>query len=106
MSAAREGCCRAVALREVSSTFQPIARLEYPSNDREADEKEGHDRREADFDGDVAFVEEAPAEARDQVDDRIEERHLAPHSRQHIDGIERAAEDIFVSLVTERGAKS
>ena len=40
-----------------------------------------------------ATAEEAPAEAADQVDHRVEQRDLLPRRRQHVDRIEAAAQE-------------
>ena len=48
---------------------------------------------EAHFHRDVRLAVEAPAEPADQVDDRVEQRHRAPGGRQHVDRVERAAEE-------------
>jgi hypothetical protein len=42
---------------------------------------------------DVGHAVEAPAEAADQVDHRVEQGDLLPERRQHVDGIEAAAQE-------------
>jgi hypothetical protein len=48
---------------------------------------------EADGDVHVGDAVEAPAEAADQIDRRVEQRDGLPDRRQHVDGIEGAAEE-------------
>src|ERR1700761_1832347 len=62
-------------------------------NRREARQQEYHDHGETDNDVDVGNTVEAPAEAADEIHDGIEQRHLLPKRRQHVDGIEAAAQE-------------
>lgn len=59
-------CCPGLA-------FQPISRAEYPPHQRQTHGDKTQQRAQADSDVDVASAEEAPAEARDDVDDGIEQ---------------------------------
>src|SRR4051812_394583 len=74
------------------SRLEAIARPEDPGHDGEADGQHQGGRREADADMDVGDAVEAPAEAADEVDDRIEQRHHLPQRRQHLDRVEAAAQ--------------
>ena len=60
------------------SGLQPVAGPEHPADDREAEEEEAQGRGEADADADVADAVEAPAEAADQIDDRVEQGDRPP----------------------------
>jgi len=72
---------------------QAIAGLEDPPDDGQAhDEKQDGDR-DADADVHVGKLEEAPAEAADQVNERVEQRDRPPERRQQARRIERAAEE-------------
>src|ERR1700739_1423407 len=83
----------------MSSTPSLLSRLEFVPgakdgpNRREARQQEYHDHGETDNDVDVGNAVEAPAEAADEVHDRVEQSHLLPKRRQHVDGIEAAAEE-------------
>ena len=75
------------------SALQPVPRPEDPPDQREAQDEEPHRRREADLHAHVRGPVEAPAEAADQVDHRVEQAEGAPGIGQHVDRIERAAEE-------------
>lgn len=51
--------------------LEPIAGLEHPHDDGQADGEETQRRRQADPHGHVSLAVEGPAETRDQIDDRI-----------------------------------
>src|SRR5581483_5562904 len=77
----------------VGSAFQAITGSENPTYQRETGREESERHREADSDADVRRCIEAPAKAADQIHDRIEQADGAPPRRQHVDRIERAAEE-------------
>src|SRR6478672_11738946 len=54
-------------------------------------EQDGHG--EAQSHAHIGHSEETPAEAADQIDHRIEQRHLLPKWREHVDGIEGTTEE-------------
>ena len=62
--------------------LEPIAGLEDPRYDGKADGEEQADHGEAGGRAHVGDVEKAPAEAADQIDHRIEQRHAPPERRQ------------------------
>ena len=66
------------ARRPPSLGLQPVAGPEHPADDGEAEEEEAQGRREADADADVGGAVEAPAEAADQIDDRVEQGDRPP----------------------------
>src|SRR5438270_14037924 len=76
-----------------ASLLDLVAGLEEPPDDAEADREEYRDHYDAHGDADVGDLVEAPAEARDQIDDRVDETHRLPERRQHIDRIEAAAQE-------------
>uniref|UniRef100_A0A0N4ZJL2 LigA n=1 Tax=Parastrongyloides trichosuri TaxID=131310 RepID=A0A0N4ZJL2_PARTI len=67
--------------------------LEDPAHHRQTGEEEAQRRRQAQPHADVAYAVEGPAEARDQIDHRVEQGHRAPAVRQHVDRIEGPAEE-------------
>src|SRR5207253_5779492 len=72
--------------------LEPVSGFEYPRHDRQRYRHE-HDRHgEADSDAHVGDAVEAPAEAADQIDHRVEQRDRLPQGRQHIDRIEAASQ--------------
>src|ERR1700733_15358833 len=81
------------------STPSLLSRLEFVSgpkdgpNRREARQQEYHDHGKTDNDVDVGNAVEAPAKAADEVHDRVEQSYLLPERRQHVDGIEAAAQE-------------
>src|SRR5581483_6784900 len=86
---------RAAFLRNAcgsGSAFQPVAGFENPRHGGQADRKKYQGHRQAHADSHVGGSVKAPAKAADQIDDRVEQRHRAPRRRQHVDGIESAAE--------------
>src|ERR1022692_4454766 len=77
--------------RRRSLGLEPVSGLEYPGHDRQRYRHE-HDRHaEADADSHVGNAVEAPAEAADQVDHRVEQRDRLPEGRQHLYRIEAAS---------------
>ena len=58
--------------------LQPVAGLEEPGNDCHAEGEKAKRDRQAQFDMYVGDIEKAPAEARDQIEQRIEQRDRAP----------------------------
>src|SRR3546814_6829256 len=72
--------------------LQPIAGLEYPPHRQQTGAEDTEDHRQADTDADVRDAVEAPAETADQIHHRIEQGDLLPQRRQHLDGIETAAD--------------
>src|SRR6478672_11327002 len=73
--------------------FQPVAGLEDPPHHSEADRQEQDGHGEAQSHAHIGHSEETPAEAADQIDHRIEQRHLLPKWREHVDGIEGTTEE-------------
>src|SRR5262250_3526561 len=65
----------------VRSALQPVPGLEEPAQKRQADDEEHEDRGEARDDRHVGGAVEAPAEAADQVNDRVEQAEGAPRGR-------------------------
>ena len=78
--------------KQVRSGLQPVAGLEHPPDHRHAQREEHQRHRDADGDIDIGHLEKAPAEAADQIDDRIEQCDRPPERRQHAGRIEGAAE--------------
>jgi hypothetical protein len=72
--------------------LQPIAGLEEPGNDRHAEREKSKRDGHAQSDMHVGDIEEAPAESRNQIDQRVEQRDRAPERRQHVRRIKGAAE--------------
>jgi hypothetical protein len=72
--------------------LQLVPRPENPPHHCKTSSEELRRHSEADGDADVGNAVEAPAEAADQVDDRIEQGDgLLPDRRQDLDGVEAAA---------------
>src|SRR5262249_7322947 len=82
----------ALAMTKGRSVLQPVAGLEDPPHQGEADRKKRKRHAEAEDHADVRDLVKAPAEAGDQIDYGIEQRDRAPARRQHVHGIEAAAE--------------
>src|SRR3990170_5020402 len=78
---------------ELASGLDPPAGLENPPDEDQACGEEDERHAEADGDVDVGLAVKAPAEAADQIKYRVEQRDGAPDRRQHVDGIEAAAEE-------------
>src|SRR5882672_10753019 len=76
-----------------NSTLQAIPRPEYPRHQGQVQDEEPQRHRETDPDGDIRCAIEAPAEAADQIDHRVEQAEGTPAAGQHIYGIESAAEE-------------
>src|SRR5919112_3575804 len=72
--------------------FEPVPCLEDPPYGRQAYGQKADRHGQAHADAHVGDPVEAPAEAADQVDDGIEQGGRLPERRQHIDGVETAAE--------------
>ncbi len=75
------------------SGFQAVAGAEDPPNEGETQPQERHGQQRADHDVHVRETVEAPSECADEIDDRVEQRDRLPDARQHVDRIERAAEE-------------
>src|SRR5688572_9574843 len=73
--------------------LEPVAGAENPPDDAKADDQERQRHAEADADMHVGYAEEAPAEAADEIHDRVEQRDSLPDRRQHVDRVERAAKE-------------
>src|SRR5690242_4815697 len=71
--------------------LQPVAGLEDPPHGRETGAEKNRDGRKAHLDIDISDLEEAPAKAADEVNDRVEQGDRLPHRRQHLDRVEAAA---------------
>src|ERR1700724_3174609 len=84
------GCA---AIAPYPSRLETISRLEDPPDDDEADGEEQRRHGEAHGDTHVGDFEEAPAEAADEINDRVEQAHGLPYGRQHAHRIEAAAEE-------------
>src|SRR2546423_14555210 len=69
-------------LRLAHSILQAIPRLENPRDRSDAERKEKQRHRKADADMHVGRFKEAPAEAADQIDDRVEQRDFLPERRE------------------------
>src|SRR5277367_6477761 len=82
-----------LALAAWPSRLQPPSGAKDPRQNPEADGNEQRREPEARGDTDVALAVEAPTEAADEVDHGIEQADCAPERRQHVDRIERAAEE-------------
>ena len=81
-------------MRDAPLILQPVAGLEDPPHGGEAQRPgtpASWPRLMPTLD--VGDAVEAPAEAADQIDDRIEQRDRLPERRQHVDRIEAAAEE-------------
>ncbi|MEQ8256777.1 MAG: ABC transporter permease, partial [Roseovarius confluentis] len=72
----------------LGGSFYSISML--PPDQEQAQRREPRNRQQAQPDGHVRLPEESPAEPRDQVDHRVEQRHRLPERRQHRDRVERA----------------
>src|SRR5438874_1384459 len=72
--------------------LEPIASPEYPPYCYKTGEQEGERHPQTDRDTHIGNLEERPAEATDEIDDRIEQGDGLPGRRQHADGIEATAE--------------
>jgi hypothetical protein len=82
-------------LRSVSDPalcLEPISGLEDPSHYHQACRQEHRGHGEAYADTNIGDPVETPAEAADQIDHGIEQCDRLPEGRQHIDGVETAAE--------------
>src|SRR5690606_17658363 len=75
------------------SVLQPITGAEDPPDKPQAQHEEAEDHRQADANADVRHTVKTPAEAADQVHHRVEQGDLLPQRRQHLDGVETAAEE-------------
>src|SRR5689334_11102273 len=72
--------------------FEFVAGFEHPPHGGEACGKKQKRHADADVMADVGDLEEAPAEAADQVNDRVEQCDCLPDRRQHARGIEGSTE--------------
>ena len=84
---------RSPPVRSKEPRPEPVAGLEDPPHDGKAQRQKRERHGDADADVHVGDAVEAPAEAVDEINDRIELRHGLPERRQHTDGIEGAAEE-------------
>src|SRR5262249_9980529 len=75
------------------SILQPIPGLEEPGSDRHAQREKAKRHGNAQSDMHVGDIEKAPAEARDQIDQRVEQRDRAPERRQYARWIKGPAEE-------------
>src|SRR5215216_6862120 len=73
--------------------LEPVACLEDPPHRRQAQDQEEDRHGQAQGHAYVGGSVEAPPEAADQVDHRIEEGDRLPERRQHLHGVEAAAEE-------------
>src|SRR5690606_22638743 len=73
--------------------LQVIPRLEDPPDGQQAQDHEDQRHAQADTDIQVRYAVEAPAKSTDEIDDRIEQRHLLPELGQHADRVEAAAQE-------------
>src|SRR4051812_5235027 len=78
--------------KSASSRLESVPRPEDGPDSYEAGDQECHDHREADNDVDIGNAIEGPAEAADEIHDRIEQGHFLPDRRQHGNGVEAAAQ--------------
>ena len=74
-----------------ASLLEPVPGAENPPDDDQAQGKEAQGGSQADSHGHIGTAVETPAEAADQVDDRVEQGHGLPGTGEHVDGIESAA---------------
>src|SRR5215204_6298096 len=72
--------------------LEPVACLEDPPHRCQAQDQEEYRHGQAQAHAYVCGPVEAPPETADKVDHRIEEGHRLPERRQHIHGVEAAAE--------------
>src|SRR4051812_22084725 len=79
--------------RRRRSGLQPVAGLENPGYQAEADDEEQPRHRQAYADVHVGDLVEAPAEATHEIHHGVEERHGLPRRRQDVDRVESAAEE-------------
>src|SRR5690606_8602645 len=77
----------------VCSASEAIAGPEDPRHERQAERQEQPDHGQADHRIDVGDLVEAPAEAADQIEHRIEVTDRLPGGRQHVERIEAAAKE-------------
>src|SRR3954471_3139218 len=73
--------------------LEAIAGSEHPGDDRQAQQQEARGGGKADPDADVGGAVEAPAEAADQIDGRVEMGDRPPRLAEHVERIEGAAEE-------------
>src|SRR5687767_15090216 len=72
--------------------LQPVPGPEDPCDNSEKKEEETERHHEAPAYRHVGAAVEAPAKAADEIHDRVKQAEAAPGLRQHVDGVERAAE--------------
>src|SRR6266508_4901894 len=72
--------------------LEPVAGLEDPRYGRQADGEEQDGHRQAEAHAHIGGLEEAPAEAADQIDNRIAQGDRLPSMMQHIHRVEGAAQ--------------
>src|SRR5687768_16059186 len=63
--------------------LEPVSRSEDPPNHGKAEQEKAHSCGQADRDRHVGLSEEGPAEAVDEIDDRVEQSDAAPGLSQH-----------------------
>src|SRR5262249_2755587 len=81
------------SMGKAASALQPVSGLEDPPYNRQADRQKHKGHGQAHGDAHVRNAEEAPAKAADEINHGIEQRHLLPERRQHMNRVERAAEE-------------
>ena len=67
--------------------FQPVPGLKHPADEENAGGEKKGNHEEAQGQPDVGCFIKAPAEAADQIDDRVDHRNHLPKRREHSDGI-------------------
>src|SRR5260370_17040882 len=82
-------CCLYASTFEILS-FDPVSRPENPRHDRQRYRHEGDGHDETDADAHVRDTVKAPAEAADQVDDRVEQADRLPKWRHPLHPIKTA----------------
>lgn len=73
------------------SASNPVPRLEHPPHHAEARGHEAQRHGGTDANVHIGLAVEGPAQAADQVNHGVEQRHLLPNGRQHVDAVEGAA---------------
>src|SRR4029453_745119 len=84
--------CRSSSPRR-ASILQPVPGSENPPHQRHTAGEKAERDDDADPDADIGDLVKAPAETGDQIDHRIEQGNGAPARRQHVHGVETAAEE-------------
>src|SRR5690348_18167643 len=79
--------CPATIPEHPRSHLEFVSGLENPPHRYHTQGKKTERRRQADVDADIRAAEETTAKAADQVQHRVEQRHLLPQRREHVDRI-------------------